>query len=203
MRQKTNAFPVYSKLSKGSSTLLTSDTEGKGAVVPNGFYSLNEQSAEGQRQNAVEAVVHETETLVDGSIVKLRLVNDIYVNGNLIPKGNFLFGQASLGGERLTIEINSIRYNNSIFPVQLEVYDLDGLAGIHVPGAITRDVAKQSADNSLQSLELTSLNPSLAAQATSAGVNTARSLLSRRVKLVKVTVKANYKVLLWNKGGNQ
>ncbi len=201
IQQKTNAFPVFSNTENGSSTLLSADTNGKrNKVVRNGFYSLNDRQENDQSQNAAEAVVHETQTLVNGSNVKLRLVNDIYINGTLIPNGNFLFGVASLEGERLKIEINSIRYNNSIFPVKLGVYDLDGLAGINIPGAISRDVAKQSADNSLQNMELTTLNPSLAAQATSAGINTAKSLLSRKVKLVKVTVKAGYKVLLANEG---
>lgn len=80
---------------------------------------------------------------------------------------------------------------------------MDGLAGIHIPGAITRDVAKQSADNSLQMMELTTLDPSLKAQATAAGINTAKSLLSRKVKLVKVMVKAGYKVLLKDKSTQQ
>lgn len=43
-------------------------------------------------------------------------------------------GLVSLENERLQVEISSIRYNNSLFPVKLEVYDMDGLAGIYIPG---------------------------------------------------------------------
>jgi hypothetical protein len=81
----------------------------------------------------------------------------------------------------------------------MEVYDLDGMAGIHIPGAITRDVAKQSADNGLQLMELTSVDPSLKAQAAAAGVSTVKNLLSKKVKQIKVVVKAGYKVLLKSK----
>ena len=74
--------------------------------------------------------------------------------------------------------------------------DLDGIAGIYIPGAITRDVAKQSTDQAIQSIRLASLDPSVGAQAASAGIQAAKSLIGRKVKLVKVTVKAGYRVLL-------
>ncbi|MBF9252128.1 conjugative transposon protein TraM [Pontibacter sp. 172403-2] len=162
----------------------------------NAFYSLNDIAALNNLQNAIEAVIHETQTVVNGSTVKLRLVNDIYINGVLIPKDNFLFGTASLNGERLSIKINSIRFQNSLFPVELSVYDMDGMDGIYIPGAITRDVAKQSADRAFQGFGMTTLDPSLGAQVASAGIETARSLLSKKVKLIKVTIKAGYQVLL-------
>ncbi len=78
---------------------------------------------------------------------------------------------------------------------------MDGLAGIYIPGSITSDVAKQSTDNMLQSVALNSLNSSVGAQAASAGIEAAKTLLSKKVKLVKVQVKAGYKILL--KDNNQ
>ena len=162
----------------------------------NGFYSLDESVPDDEAQNAIQAVIHETQTLVAGSTVKLRLVNDVYINGILIPKDNFLFGEATLNGERLGIKISSIHYRNSLFPVQLSVYDMDGMNGIYIPGAITRDVAKQSADRTIQGIGMTTLDPSLGAQAASAGIEAARDMISKKVKLIKVTVKAGYQVLL-------
>lgn len=161
-----------------------------------GFYGLSNNDEAVNEANAIEAVVHESQIVTNGSIVKLRLLTDIYINGTLIPKDNFVFGQAVLSGERLEVELNSIRYHNSLFPVSLSVYDLDGLKGIYIPGAITRDVAKQSADNSLQLMELSTVSPNIGVQAAGAGINAMKSLLSRKVKLVKVTVKTGYKVLL-------
>jgi len=167
-------------------------------TIVKGFYGLDPK-AEELNQNAIEAVVHENQTLVNGAVIKLRLLNDIYVNGERIPKDNFVFGIVSLNDERLTIEISSIRHASSVYPVKLEVFDMDGLTGIYIPGAITRDVAKQSADNSLQLMEMTSLDPSFKAQVTAAGIGAAKNLLSKKVKLVKVMVKAGYKVLLKDK----
>ncbi len=164
----------------------------------NGFYSLG-ATTDTARSNAIEAVVNESQTLVNGAVIKLRLTGDAYIKDVKIPAGNFVYGTVALHGERLDVKINSIRNGHSIYPVKLDVYDMDGLPGIYIPGAITRDVAKQSADNGLQTMELTTLNPSLAAQATAAGISTVKNLLSKKVKLVKVMVKAGYKVLLQDK----
>ena len=159
--------------------------------------------ADEDAENAIEAIIPENTILVNNAVIKLRLAADIYINGVLIPKSNMVSGLVSLENERLQVEISSIRYNNSLFPIKLEVFDMDGLAGIYIPGAISRDVAKQSADNSLQLMELTSLDPSLKAQAAAAGINTVKSLLSKKVKQVKVMVKAGYRVLLRDKNINE
>jgi hypothetical protein len=48
----------------------------------------------------------------------------------------------------------------------------------------------------MQTIGLASLDPSWQAQAAGAGIEAAKTLVSRKVKLVKVTVKAGYQVLL-------
>jgi conjugative transposon TraM protein len=160
-----------------------------------GFYALDDRNAP-ENANTIQAVVHETQTVVNGSVIKLRLTRPVTISGMLIPKDNFLFGVAALNGERLNIKIGSIRYRNSLFPVALSVYDMDGLEGIAVPGAISREVAKESAAGSTENLGLNGLNTSFGAQAASAGVEAAKTLFNRKVKLIKVTVKAGYQVLL-------
>ena len=168
-----------------------------------GFYDADNDSKvlQNEAPNAVAAVVHGTQIISNGSTVKLRLATDVFINGQLVPRGSFVFGNASLADERLTINIPTIRLGNNLLPVALSVYDMDGLMGIHITGSINRDVAKQSADQSLQSMELLSMDQSLKAQATAAGVGAVKSLFSKKIKLVKVTVKAGYQVLL--KGNNQ
>jgi conjugative transposon TraM protein len=163
----------------------------------NGFYSIAEEETEvAHPQNAIPAVVPETQTLVDGAVVKLRLLRDIYLNGIQIPAGNLVYGTASLQGERLQIKINHIPYQQSLFRVDMTVYDLDGMNGLYIPGAITREVARQSTNQVLQGIGLTSLDPSLSTQAATASLEAAITLLNKKVKQVKVTVKAGYQVLL-------
>jgi len=162
-----------------------------------GFYGLHDKR-ERENANAIEAVVHENQTLVTGAVVKMRLLADVIIDGHKIPKDNFVYGIASLNKERLEVAVSSIRDGESLFPVKMEVFDMDGLAGIYIPGAIGRDVAKQSGDNALQSISLGTVDPTIGAQAASAGIETAKNLLSRKVKLIRVQVKAGYKILLKN-----
>jgi len=187
---------VFAVSSKKDNSITHLDTHHSTGDAVNGFYSLIGMTDIEDSQNAIQAVIHERQTIVDGSTVKLRLSNDVFINGIHIPKDNFLYGIASLRGERLSIKINSVRYKNSLFPVELSVYDMDGLNGIYISGAITRDVAKQSADRSMQTIGLTSVDPSWQAQAAGAGIEAAKTLVSRKVKLIKVTLKAGYQVLL-------
>ncbi|MBI1782255.1 MAG: conjugative transposon protein TraM [Sphingobacteriales bacterium] len=200
LKNKEQVFIISKQPVKNNVSLL--DTSKSKKLTENKFYGI-EKDSDTEEQNTVEAVVHQTQTLVNGAVVKMRLLNDIYLNGSLVPRGNFVFGTAQLNDERLEININSVINNNSLFPVKLEVFDMDGLPGIYIPGAISRDVAKQSADNSLQLMELTSMDPSFKAQAAATGINAAKSLLSKKVKQVKVLVKAGYKVLLRDKSIQQ
>lgn len=161
----------------------------------NGFFSLDEPVS-ASVDNTIKAVVHQEQTLVTGSTIKLRLTADIYVAGTLIPKDNFVFGTVSVNGERLLVDIASIRLNSSLFPVKLSVYDLDGQAGIYIPGSISRNVAKQSVSQDIQGLSLGSVDPSIGAQAASAGIQAAKTLLGKKARLVQVSVKAGYQILL-------
>lgn len=167
------------------------------AASQNGFFGLEDKTfREDQAGNSIEAIIHDTQELVAGSTVKMRLLNDIQIDGRLIPKDQFIYGMCSINGERLNIEISSIRTGNALLPVSLEGYDLDGLPGIYVPGAITRDAAKQASDDALQNIQLMSLDPSIGAQAAGAGIEAAKGLFSKKAKLTRVTVKAGYQIFL-------
>ena len=189
------------KVTDGSSNSFSISLLAVDDTIVNGFYGI-EDKISFKESNAVKAVIHEEQVLVNGAVIKLRLLQDIFINHHKIPAGNFVYGIVSLNGERLQIQINSIRHENNLFNIKMEVHDMDGLPGIYIPGNITRDVAKQTTNNNLQLIELSTMDPSLKAQAASAGMNAAKSLLSKKVKLVKVKIKAGYKVLLKDKSNN-
>lgn len=166
-------------------------------LPPNQFYEWNDGTEESTINNAIAAVVHETQTLVTGATLKLRLTQDVFIQGQLIPAGTFVFGESTLSGERLQCSISTIHYKDALFPVSLTVFDAkDGLPGLHVPGAISRDVAKQGTDEAIQSLQLATLDPNIGTQAAAAGIETAKNFLSKKTKLIKVTAKAGHPVLL-------
>jgi hypothetical protein len=164
-----------------------------------GFYSIDEpEKVDPTAQNTMAAVIPEDQTLVAGATITLRLTQDAVIGGITIPRDNPIYGLVAMNGDRLGVTVSSIRYRQAIYPVSLQVYDLDGLPGIHIPGAITRDVAKESADQGISSMGLTALDPSLAGQAATVGIEAAKTLISRKIKLVRVSVKAGYQVLLKN-----
>lgn len=165
----------------------------------NRFYGLDDHVTAAAENNAISAEIYGNQELVSGSVIKMELLQDINVNGTRIPRNHFVYGACALNGERLTIKINSIQYDNSIFPVSMTVYDVDGLEGIYVPGAIARDAAKKSSNQAIQDIQLSTLDPSIEVQAASAGIEAAKGMLSKKTRLIQVTVKAGYKVFLKDK----
>lgn len=161
------------------------------------FYELDQANEAVQGHDmAIPAVVHGDQLLVSGATIKMRLSESIEVNSEDIPAGTFIYGACNLSGERLMVEITSLQYKNRLFNVSLSAFDLDGQPGLKIPGSISRDASKQGTDQAIQAVAMSSLDPSLGAQAASAGIETAKKLMSRKVKLVKVVVKSDYPILL-------
>lgn len=196
-QQHSVAFDVKPVLQSHTSLLTTeSITPQSGQEIQSEFLGLDAQQP--VHKQIIEAVVHDTQEVVSGSMIRLRLRSDVTIAGVKIPANQFIVGICSVSGERLLIDIASIRTETDLLPVSLSVFDLDGLEGIYIPGAISREVAKESTGQALEAMQFVTLNPSLSAQAASAGLQAATGLFSRKARLVKVTVKAGYKVLLSN-----
>ena len=159
-------------------------------------------TAETSEKNTIAACVQGDQTITDGQTVKLRLLEPMRVSGRIIPRNTLLVGAARLQGERLGIGITSLEHGGSIIPVELEVYDSDGQAGIFIPGSMEIDAAKEIGANMGSSLG-SSINIS-----TDAGAQLASDLgrgaiqgisqyISKRMRTVKVHLKSGYKVLLY------
>jgi len=172
-------------------------------VTGNSFYSTGMHPAS-KTGNTISAVIHQAQAVIDGSSVKLRLLNDITINGKFVPKNTSVWGLASLKSERLSLNITSIRYNKDIMPVNLTVYDNDGMEGLSAPGSVARDAGKAALAQGAQGVGggnysvsvAQSVGQQMAMEAANAGLGAAKSLVSRKVKQVVVYVKANYTVYL-------
>jgi hypothetical protein len=158
--------------------------------------SVDEVQPADSTSNTISAIVPEKQVLVTGATIALRLADDLRVNKILIPKGQLVYGVVNINNDRMLIHINAIRSDRNIYTTDLQVYDLDGLAGIHIPGQISRDVTKQSADQGINSLNLMTYDPSIGSQAANAGVQAAKSLFSKKIRQVRVTVRSGYQLLL-------
>ena len=146
--------------------------------------------------NSLPAVVQEDQVLVAGGTIALRLTEAALINGVTFPKDQLAYGVVSISNDRMLITVNSLRRELSIYNTTLQVYDLDGLPGIHIPGSLGRETAKQSLDQSISSMNILPLDASLAAEVTNTGVLAAKSLLSRKARQVRVAVKGGYQLLL-------
>jgi hypothetical protein len=148
--------------------------------------------------NAISVIIPESQTIVSGSTVRLQLNEPAMIAGIEVPAFQYVYGTAMLSNERLKVQVRSIRVGNNILPVDLSIYDLDGMEGLFVPGSISRDVSKQSIDQGMGGIGLANLDPSIGAQAANAGIQVAKTLISRKVKLIQVTIPIEYQALLKN-----
>lgn len=83
-----------------------------------------------------------------------------------------------------------------MFPAALEVYDVDGLEGLHIPGAITRDAAKQAGAESLGAADMMTMSANPATAAAGVAVSAVKGIGQKKIRLVKVRLKAGYNVML-------
>ncbi|MGX5857963.1 conjugative transposon protein TraM [Dyadobacter jiangsuensis] len=196
---QTPALAVNSGLDDDPVSLLVTDRDSSalsaGVSGQTGFFGLDEQ-ASGRAVTGLTAVIGHTQQIISGNTVQLRLTSALSIAGTMIAANNFIYGIAALSGERLKIKIGSVRSGDLILPVNLSVYDLDGIEGIYIPGALSRTVAKQELGSQLQGYELDAGGFSLGAQAAAAGIKMGKTLFSRKTRLTQLTLNEGYKVLL-------
>jgi conjugative transposon TraM protein len=103
----------------------------------------------------IKVVIDENLTGYAGSRIRLRLLDDMMAGPYLIKKDTYLYALISgFTGQRVTLSVKSIVYQDKILPVKLEVYDLDGLEGLYVPESAFRDFTKDLGTNSVQGVTI-------------------------------------------------
>lgn len=152
-------------------------------------------------KNSIRASVYRTVTLSNGKELQLRLLEPMRAGQFLIPANTILVGSAKLGGERLHITVTSIQYAENVIPVELEVYDIDGVQGIFVPNSTEINAAKEIAANMGASTgsNITiggNVGSQLAADLGRNAMQGISQYIGKKMREVKVTLKAGYRVLL-------
>lgn len=172
--------------------------KGTASVAPaqgGGFHTVGGNNAVSSG-NTLPAVIHSDQTVVDGSTVKMRLTDAAQINGKTIPANTYVYGVCHMSSERLTITIESMQFENSIIPVKLEAYDLDGAEGLYIPGAIMRDAGKQGVQQGISTADALTMSGNAGAAAAGVAMQTGKSIISRKARMVRVNLKANYQILL-------
>ncbi|MEJ7558116.1 MAG: conjugative transposon protein TraM [Pedobacter sp.] len=163
-----------------------------------GKISIKTPSNNDNAFEAIPVVIEGDQKVSQGGVVKLRLLDTIRLRGQMIPKNQLLFGSCNITNQRLILNINTIRLGNSIIPVDLSVYDLDGIKGINVPEALIKDAVNDGTEDAIRDIQLMTIDQSIATQVAGAGINAAKGLISKKVKRIKVKLKAGQSVLLRN-----
>ena len=104
----------------------------------------------GQEPKLIQAIIDENIKAVDGSRVRLRLLDDVEIDGSTVKKGTYLYATVSgFSSGRVKGGINSILVDDELVKVSLSLYDTDGLEGLYVPESQFRETGKDVASSAM------------------------------------------------------
>lgn len=119
--------------------------------INNSFNAIYKET----ENNFIKAVIDENNKGFLGSRIRFRLLEDIFVGQRKISKGSILYGQISgFSMQRVELNIISVFSKGEILPVNLSIYDLDGMKGLYVPQSIFRDMVREMGSNSVQGTQM-------------------------------------------------
>lgn len=111
------------------------------------FYTIAENESEPQ---LIKAIIDENVTAVDGSRVRLRLLDDVMISDCMLEKGTYLYATMSgFGAQRVKGNVQSILVEDELVKVNLSIYDADGLEGLYVPSSKFRETAQNVAGGAI------------------------------------------------------
>ena len=124
------------------------------------FHTVSENDPQ---PDLIKAIIDENVRAVDGSRVRLRLLDDVQVGSVTLPKGNYVYAVMSgFSSQRVKGTVKSLLLYDEIVRVSLSLYDTDGLEGLYVPASsfreTARDVASGAASGSMNLNQGTSGN---------------------------------------------
>ncbi|MCO5241534.1 MAG: conjugative transposon protein TraM [Chitinophagaceae bacterium] len=169
-----------------------------------GFYTAGSVEQMVQPKNSIKACVHETQTVIGETGVRLRLLEPAKTPNRTIPKGTIVTANAKFQGGRLQLKITSIELEGNIIPVDITIYDLDGQQGLYVPYSPEMNALTEMAGNMSQtsgtSIMLTqNAGQQVAADLSRGVVQGISGYFAKKVRTPKVTLKTGHQVFLVSK----
>lgn len=155
-------------------------------------------------KNTIRACIHQDQTVMDGQTVKLRLLEPLQAGNLVIPQNTLVSGTGKVQGERLDIVVSSIEYRGNLLPVELAVYDGDGIKGLSVPSSLEQEAAKEALANIGGGLGTSisfaqSAGQQIAMDLTRGVMQGGSQYLAKKFRTVKVHLKAGYELMLYAK----
>jgi conjugative transposon TraM protein len=113
------------------------------------FHTVSENDPQ---PDLIKAIIDENIKAVDGSRVRLRLLDDVQIGSLTMPKGSYLYAEMSgFSGQRVKGTVKSLLLYDEIVRVSLSLYDTDGLEGLYVPRSSFSETAKDVASGAVGS----------------------------------------------------
>lgn len=113
------------------------------------FHTLAENEPE---PKLIKAIIDEDIKAVDGSRIRLRLLDDVEIGELVVPKGAYLYATMNgFGSQRVKGNVKSLMVADELVKVSLSIYDTDGLEGLYVPSSTFRETSKDVASSALGS----------------------------------------------------
>ncbi|SHF35863.1 conjugative transposon protein TraM [Chryseobacterium takakiae] len=169
-----------------------------------GFYTAGSTEEVVQPKNSIKACVHEAQTVVGETGVRLRLLEPAKTPQRTIPKGTIVTANAKFQNGRLQLKVTSVELEGNIIPVDITIYDLDGQQGLYVPYSPEMNALTEMAGNMSQtggtSVMLTqNAGQQVAADLSRGVVQGISGYFAKKVRTPKVALKAGYQVFLVSK----
>lgn len=121
------------------------------AKKPNSAY-FNTLAENEPEPNLIKAIIDEDVKAVDGSRVRLRLLDEVEINGIVLAKGSYMYATMSgFGQQRVKGTVKSLMVDDELLKVSLTLYDTDGMEGLYVPNSSFRETTKDIASGAMGS----------------------------------------------------
>lgn len=121
------------------------------AKKPNSAY-FNTLAENEPEPNLIKAIIDEDVKAVDGSRVRLRLLDEVEINGVVLAKGSYMYATMSgFSQQRVRGTVKSLMVDDELLKVSLTLYDTDGMEGLYVPSSSFRETTKDIASGAMGS----------------------------------------------------
>ena len=200
-QEKDYIVPIRSATKNPVSTLFREVEDNSVLIEKREFTTVGRTYEAEQSKNTIKACVHETQTIKGDATVRLRLLEPVQTSQHYLPKGTLVSAQAKLSNGRLMLKITSIEINESVIPVELNVFDLDGQQGLSISdsqeiSALTEMAANMSQTSGASIMMTQSAGQQLASDLGRGVVQGVSGYFSKKIKTPKVTLKAGLQVLI-------
>lgn len=104
--------------------------------------------------NLFRACIHGDQTVVTGSTVRMRLLQDVTLSGMKIPANTLFYGVATLGANRLDVAVSNLKVGDNLNPVSVVVFDNDAMEGLNLPNNLKASAAKRMEQGLVQNIDM-------------------------------------------------